>query len=82
MKNAGQKVILQNYKEVLWTTLCKQIRQLRWKEQIPRKTQMTKIDSRIENLNRPIMSIDTDSVIKNICSKKRPYPDGFPGEFY
>lgn len=43
---------------------------------------MTKIDSRIENLNRSIMSIDTDSVIKNICSKKRPYPDGFPGEFY
>lgn len=36
----------------------------------------------IENLNRPIMSKDTELVIKTLCSKKRPDLDGFIGEFY
>ena len=36
----------------------------------------------IENLNRPIVSKETESVIKNPPINKVPGPDGFPGEFY
>ena len=36
----------------------------------------------IENMNRPRVSKDTESVIKNLPTKKNPGPDGISGEFY
>ena len=36
----------------------------------------------IENLNRPITSKGSESVIKNLPTNKRPGLDGFPEEFY
>ena len=36
----------------------------------------------IENMNRPIMSIEMETVIKNLPTNKNPGPDGFTGEFY
>ena len=36
----------------------------------------------IENLNRPITSMEIETVIKNLQTNKSPGPDGFPGEFY
>ena len=36
----------------------------------------------IEIFNRPIMSKEIESVIKNLPTNKNPGPDGFPGEFY
>ena len=36
----------------------------------------------IENLNRPITSMEIKTVIKNLPTNKIPGPDGFTGEFY
>ena len=36
----------------------------------------------IENLNRPMMSMEIETVIKNFPTNKSPGPDGFTGEFY
>ena len=36
----------------------------------------------IENLNRPITSMEIEAVIKNLPANKSAGPDGFPGEFY
>ena len=36
----------------------------------------------IENLNRPITSTETETVIRNLPTNTSPGPDGFTGEFY
>ena len=36
----------------------------------------------IENLNRPITSMEIKTVIKNLPTNKSPEPEGFTGEFY
>ena len=36
----------------------------------------------IENLNRPITSMEIETVIRNLPANKGPGPDGFIGEFY
>ena len=36
----------------------------------------------IESLNRPIISDEIHSFIKNLPTKMSPGPDGFPGDFY
>ena len=47
------------------------------KHNLPRLNQ-----GEIENINRPITSTETETVIKNLPTNKSPGPDGFTGEFY
>ena len=44
---------------------------------LPRLTQ-----EEIENMNRPIMSNEIETAMKNLLTKKSPEPDGVTGEFY
>ena len=36
----------------------------------------------IENLNRPITSIEIETIIRNLPANKSPDPDGFTAKFY
>ena len=36
----------------------------------------------IENLHRPITSMEIETVIRNLAANKSPGPDGFTAEFY
>ena len=40
------------------------------------------IQEETENLNRPITSMEVETVIRNLSAKKSSGPDSFTGEFY
>ena len=46
------------------------------------KYNFTKLNQEeIENLNRPIISMEIETVIRNLPANKSPGPDGFTDEF-
>ena len=52
-------------------------------EELLEKYNITKLkQEETENLNRPITSMEIETVIKNLPTNKSPGPDGFTGEFY
>ena len=49
----------------------------------PEKYNFPKLDQEeIENLNRPITSMEIETVIRNLSTNKSPGPNGFIAEFY
>ena len=46
------------------------------------KYNLPKLNQEIQNLNRPITSMEIETVIKNPPTNKSSGPDGFTGEFY
>ena len=47
------------------------------------KYNLTKLNQEeMENLNRPIISTEIETVIRNLPANKSPGPDGFIAEFY
>ena len=47
------------------------------------KYNLSKLNKKeMENLNRPIISMEIKTVIKNLTINKSPEPDDFTGEFY
>ena len=47
------------------------------KENLPKPNQQE-----IENFNKPITSMEIETIIRNLPTKKSPGPDGFTAEFY
>ena len=48
-----------------------------------RKVNFPKLNQEeIENLNRPITSMEIKTIIRNLPTNKSPGPDGFRAEFY
>ena len=65
---------MHNYMPIKWRT---------WKKWTNSKYNLPKLNQEeIENLNRPITSTETETVIKNLPANKSPGPDDFIGEFY
>ena len=63
--------------------ICQQTGQPRRNGQILSTHTLPKLkQEEIENLNRPIIREEIESVIKNLPKNKSPGPDSFPGEFY
>ena len=61
---------------IKWTTWKKMDKFLE-KHNFPKLNQ-----EEIENPNRPITSMEIETVIRNLPAKKSPGPDGFAAEFY
>ena len=58
---------------IKWTTW----KQFLEEHNLPRLNQ-----EEIENINRPIISTEIETVIKNLLTNKNPETDGFTGQFY
>ena len=71
---------MQEYYEKVYNTKfnnLKEMDQYLEKQNVPSLNQ-----EELENLNRPIHSMEIETIIKNLPKSKSPGPDGFTSEFY
>ena len=72
--------IIKDYSQQLYANKMDNLEEM---DKFLEKYNFPKLDQEeIENLNRPITSMETETVIRNLPSNKSPGPDGFTVEFY
>ena len=72
-----------DHKRLLSATICQQNGQLEEMDEFLEKYNFPKLNQEeIENLKRPITSMEIKSVIRNLPANKSPGPDNFTAEFY
>ena len=80
MENTETQRILRAYYEQLYANkmdILEEMDKFWEKYNLPRLNQ-----EEIENMNRPIISTEIETLIKNLLTNKTPGPDSFKGEFY
>ena len=72
--------ILRDYYQQLYANKMDNLEEM---EKFLEKYNFPKLDQEeIENLNRPITSMEIETVIRNLPANKSPGPEGFTAEFY
>ena len=75
-------LLAKDHKRLLSAIICQWNGQCGRNGQILRKVHFPKLNQKeIENLNRPVTSMELETVIKNLPTNKSLGPDGFTGEF-
>ena len=72
-----------DHKRLLSATICNKMDNLEEVDKFLEKYNFPKLNQEeIENLHRPIISTEIETVIRNLPANKSPGPDGFTAEFY
>ena len=72
--------IIRNYYQQLYANKTDNLEEM---DEFLEKYNLSKLNQEeIQNLNRPITSMEIETVNKNLPTTKSPGPDGFTGEFY
>ena len=79
-QNTEIQRIITDYYEQLYANKMDNLEEV---EKFLEKFNLSKLNKKeIESLNRPIISMEIKTVIKNLTTNKSPGPDGFTGKFY
>ena len=71
------------HKRLLSAIYAKKMDNLEEMDKFLEKYNLSKLNQeKIENLNRPIKSMEIETVIRNLLANKSPGPDSFTAEFY
>ena len=80
MEKSQQTRIIRDYYQQLYANKMDNLEEI---DKFIEKYNFPKLNQEeIENLNRPITSMEIETVIRNLPANKSPRPDGFTAKFY